>query len=167
MDSSLARADLVRPWRAATLVASAIAALELVALLVVGAALVAEPVARSTGAERAASAPGPPPARPAPPAAEPRLTRGETSVAILNGNGRAGAAGEVSAQLVTRGYDVAFVGNAVRDDYARTLVMYRRGHRPEAVRLARDVRARVVAPLDGVGTGAFSSAHVVLILGAS
>ena len=167
MDSSLASTDLVRPWRTATLIASAIAAVELVALLVVGVALLAEPVAKDVTARAVVRAPAEPRPAALPPAGEPRLTRQETSVAVLNGNGRAGAAAEASARIVARGYAVVSVGNAARSDYDRTLVMYRRGYRPEAARFARDVGSRVVAPLDGVGTGAFSGAHVVVILGAS
>src|SRR5205807_9771660 len=74
------------------------------------------------------------PPRPAPAVA--RLSRTQTGILVLNGNGRAGAAGAQSARARALGYRIAGVGNAARHDYARTIVMYRPGYRPEALRLA-------------------------------
>ena len=47
----------------------------------------------------------------------------------------------------------------------RTLVMFRPGFEAEGRRLARDLRVRVVRPLDGMRTSQLLEAHLVLILG--
>src|SRR5687768_5744352 len=64
-------------------------------------------------------------------AGAPKLTRGETSVIVLNGNGRAGAAATAAERVRGIGYTIGTVGNAPRADFTRTLVMYRPGHEAE------------------------------------
>lgn len=159
----------LRPWRTAALVASTLAVAELVVLVGLAVAFLGKPVAErmEARAQERAFAPAPKPkAKPtkATPSA-PALPRGETSVIILNGNGRAGAASEAGARVHGLGYLIANVGNAPRSDYARTLVMYRPGTRAEAQRLAKDVGGTVVAPLDGMKPAELMGAHVALILG--
>jgi hypothetical protein len=86
-------------------------------------------------------------------------------VIVLNGNGRAGAAAD-SADAVRRfGYTIGTVGNAPRSDFTRTLVMYRRGYQPEAMRLAKDLKLKIVGPLDGLRPADMLGAHVALIVG--
>jgi hypothetical protein len=142
---------LVRPWRTATIVACTVAAFELVLILILGVALLGKPLSermrdtaqqRSLGIETQVKAPkiG---------SSKPQLARSETSVIILNGNGVSGAAHSVASQVEARGYSIGDVGNANRTDYTRSVVMYRPGHRGEALRLARDLRIRIVGPLDG------------------
>ena len=80
----------------------------------------------------------------------PKLTRAETGVFVLNGNGRSGAAASEAAKLSNLGYHVPGTGNAKRQDYATTVVMYRPGFQAEALRLARDLHVKVVGPLDGL-----------------
>jgi hypothetical protein len=171
---------LVQPWRRATVVACAVAAVELVALLTIAAVLLGGPMldwAKGTAGVRSAS--GAPakkharhertasPATRKPAAAErPRLARTETSVLVLNGNGIAGAAADEAQAVRRRGYVVASVGNAPRNDYRRTVVMYRPGYGPEAARLARDVHARIVSPLDGLRLRQLLGAHVAVVIGA-
>ena len=159
--------DLVHPWRTRAIVAAAVAAVELVVLLVAGAVLVAKPLARHLQEEATAKALGPAPpkhhAKPAPD--QPRLTRGETSVLVLNGNGQAGAAAAEGARVRALGYALSGVGNAPRTGYGRSVVMYRPGFRPEAVRLARDARVAIVTPLDGMRASQLMGAHLALILG--
>ena len=58
------------------------------------------------------------------------------------------------------------VGNAPQATYGRSVVMYRPGFRPEAVRLARDTRILIVTPLDGLRRSQLQGAHVAVILGA-
>jgi LytR cell envelope-related transcriptional attenuator len=155
------------PWRTATLVASAVAALELVALVILGVVLLAKPVSEHVrhAAEAKVMAPAKPKPRPVAQVGAPKLTRAETSVIVLNGNGRAGAAAD-SADAVRRfGYTIGTVGNAPRSDFTRTLVMYRRGYRPEAIRLAKDLNLKIVGPLDGLRPADMLGAHVALIVG--
>ena len=155
------------PWRTATLVASAVAALELVVLIVLGVALLAKPVSDHVrkAAEAQVFAPVKPKPKAAPAVGRPTLTRAETSVIVLNGNGRAGAAAE-SADAVRRfGYTIGTVGNAPRSDITRTLVMFRKGYRPEAARLAADLNLKIVGPLDGLKPADMLGAHVALVVG--
>lgn len=155
------------PWRTATLVASAVAAAELVILVVLGVALLAEPVSQHV--RRAAEAKVYEPVRPKPraavPASKPKLSRAETSVIVLNGSGRTGAAAQNAARVRSLGYTIGTVGNAPRTDFTRTIVMFRPGYRPEAARLAADLKLKLVGPLDGLRGPDLLGAHVALIVG--
>ena len=158
------------PWRTATLVACAIAAVELVLLLLLAVSLLAEPVARhvTQTAEAKAFAPVAPKRKATAKgaAAEPRLSRAQVSVIVLNGNGRTGAAASTAEQTRALGYTIGNVGNAPRSDYTRSLVMYRKGYAPEAQRLARDLKLKIVAPLDGLKPAELLGAHVAVVIGA-
>lgn len=178
MDHSAPSFELVRPWRTATLVATTIAGLELVLLIVFGIIL----LGRSLGphvqaaAERqalrtppkvshAAPASVAKPVHRAPAVAE--LTRAKTQVIVLNGNGIQGAAAQAAALVKARGYAVKEVGNARRAGYGRTIVMYRPGFQREAVRFGKDLNIRAVTPLDGIKVAQLHRAHLVMVLGAS
>jgi hypothetical protein len=155
------------PWRTATLVASALAALELVVLVVLGVMLLAEPVSQQVRQAAQAKALAPIKAKPrtVAPVGKPKLSRAKTSVIVLNGNGRTGAAAS-SAEAVRRfGYTIGTVGNAPRTDFTRTVVMFRKGYRPEGVRLAKDLNVKIVGPLDGLQPKDLLGAHVALVVG--
>lgn len=170
MDHPVSAPDaLIRPWRTATLVASAVAAVELVILVVVGVALLAKPVANEV--RHAAEAKVFAPIKPAPKpkvatVGAPKLTRAETSVLVLNGTGRTGAAASQAGRLGSKGYTVGGVGNAPKTGYTRSLVMYRKGFAAEAARLAKDAGIKIVGPLDGLRAKDLMGAHVVLVVGA-
>jgi hypothetical protein len=155
------------PWRTATLVASAVAALELVVLVVLGVTLLADPVSQHVrhAAEAKVFAPVKPKPRAVTPVGKPKLARGQTSVIVLNGNGRAGAAAASAAAVRRFGYTIGTVGNAPRTDFTRTLVMFRKGYRAEGVRLAKDLNLKIVGPLDGLRPKDMLGAHVALIVG--
>jgi hypothetical protein len=161
--------DLAHPWRTRAIVAAAIAAVELVVLLVAAVVVLAKPLTRHLRHEATARVLGPAPAKhrakPAP--EQPTLTRGETAVLVLNGNGEQGAAATEAVKVRGLGYTVSGVGNAPRAGYARSVVMYRHGFRPEAVRLARDARIAIVTPLDGMRASQLMGAHLALVLGAA
>jgi hypothetical protein len=172
--------ELVRPWRTATLVATAIAGVELVLLVVVGIVLLGKSLAPHVHAAAAHHALASAPAvasHPAPAttpkrshptrAAAAALSRGHTQVIVLNGNGVQGAAAQTAALVKARGYAVKQVGNAPRTGYARTMIMYRPGFRSEAVRFGRDMGTGAVSPLDGMTTAQLHGAHLVLIIGTS
>jgi hypothetical protein len=76
-----------------------------------------------------------------------------------------GAAHETASQVEARGYSIGDVGNANRTDYTRSVVMYRPGYRGEAMRLARDLRIRIVGPLDGMNVRQLMGAHVAVVVG--
>lgn len=179
MEASLSHHELVRPWRRATLVASLIAGVELVLLLVCGALLVARPIThalRHHAQQAAATSHKAATATPATrvqqavkhAAATPKLpARSHTKVLVLNGNGRNGAAHTAAMQLQALGYRIAGATNAKRQDYATTLVMYAPGYRPEALRLAHDLHVNVVGPLDGLSPKALDGGQLAVVLGAS
>lgn len=98
-------------------------------------------------------------------AGKPRLSRSQTSVLILNGNGVDGAAGTAAGVLHNFRYQVRSVGNAPRMDYPESLVMFRPGMRAEAMRFAHDVGIKLVGPLDGLRVGAVHGAKLVYVLG--
>ena len=165
MDHPISSLD-VRPWRTATLVASTVATLELVLLVAAGVALLGEPVADRVraAADKEAAAPKLRKHTRVAPAAR-RLTRAETSVLVLNGNGETGAAAAAASRVHGIGYIVGGVGNAPRSDHTRSVVMYRPGRRAEAQRLARDLGIPLVAPLDGLRLDQLMGAHVALVVG--
>jgi hypothetical protein len=159
---------LIRPWRTATLVASAVAAVELVIILVAGVVLVGKPLTekmRDTARDRTLGGPvATPTKKPKIGSSVPRLKRVDISVLVLNGNGVPGAAHEAAARVRERGYSIGEVGNAKRTDYMRSVVMYRPGYRGEALRLARDLRIKIVGPLDGLTVRDLLGAHVAVVV---
>jgi len=166
--------EAIRPWRRATITVSLIAALELVLLIVAGAVILAPPLERALRrhAVKAAQEPQPKRAAPAPivhrapPAPKPSHPRRGTSVLVLNGNGRNGAAHDEAAKLENLGYRIAGAADARRHDYATTVVMYKSGFRAEGLRLARDLHVGAVGPLDGIGVHALEGGQLAVIIGA-
>lgn len=172
MDAPLSADAIIRPWRTATLVASLVAAVELVLLVGAGVLLVAKPLAHAVKRHAEAQALAPVKKERAvvhaiARATAPKLTRGETAVWVFNGNGRAGAASAAAARLSGVGYRVRGKGNASRQDYATTVVMYRKGFQGEGERLAHDLHVHVVGPLDGLKPSALHGAQLAVVLGAA
>jgi hypothetical protein len=165
------------PWRTATLVVGAVAAIELVALALIGGTriahlfqpLVHSPVASANAAAQPAhrtAAHVKPLKLPAVPTHR-LLPRSRVSVLVLNGNGTQGAAATEAARIQSRGYPLPAAKNAVRHDYARSMVLFRPGYAVEARRLARDAGIRLVSPVDGVGKAQLRGSPLVVILGGS
>jgi LytR cell envelope-related transcriptional attenuator len=176
VDHTAPSTELVRPWRTATLVATAIAAIELALLIVCGIVLLGRSLAPHVhaAAERRALAPKravaklPAAAKPARPVrVVARLPRAKTKVVVLNGNGVQGAAAEAASLVQARGYRIKQVGNAPHTGYPKTIVMYRPGFAGEAKRFARDLNLGLVEPLDGMKPRQLHGAQVLIILGAS
>jgi hypothetical protein len=151
------------PWRTIAVVVAGIAALELLGLVAVGVALVAKPVMHRARTDASATTPAA--QKPAKSAVRPLMPRGSISVTILNGNGIAGAAASEASRVRARGYLIGEVGNAPRDGYGRSVVMYRPGRRGEALRLARDLRIRLVTPLDGLRPRDLLGAQLAVVVG--
>ena len=152
-------------WRKATITVTAVAAFEFVLLAGAAVALLGNPLAHHLTPGTAAAAAPRPRATARPTASQARLSRRETAVIVLNGNGRSGAAGAAAARVRRHGYPVTSVGNASRSNYTRTLVMYRGGFAGEGARLARDLHVRVLTSLDGMRPRQLMGAHLVLIVG--
>jgi LytR cell envelope-related transcriptional attenuator len=177
VDSPAPQIELVRPWRTATLVASGVAAVELIALVILGVVLLGRSLAPHVHAAAAqaaretkhAAAPAKHKADPKTAHAARILPRSKTGVLVLNGNGINGAAAEASAIVRGRGYRVAGTKNAPRTGYPTWRLMTAPGYAAEAIRFARDIdlpRTRV-GPLDGMTPRQLHGAKLVLILGAS
>jgi hypothetical protein len=163
--------ELASPWRARAFVAAAIAAVELVVILVIAVVLVARPLSHRMQKAAAAKKPARATAakrtkRPKPPQ-HAMLSRGETSILVLNGSGQTGAAGAEADQIRNLGYLIADVGNASHVGYTRTLLMYRPGYAAEAKRLARDAHIGLVSPLDGMRPAQLKGAHIAIVVGSS
>jgi hypothetical protein len=166
--------SFAHPWRKATVIVGAIAAVELVLLVAAGIALLGRHLAHGTAASvpaaHHAAAAKPKRARPAParpePIGKPTLARSATSVVVLNGNGRSGAAATEASVVSARGYRIGRVGNAPTSGLARTVVMYRPGYRPEAARLAHDIGVTLFAPLDGLTPASLGHAQLAVLVGA-
>jgi hypothetical protein len=154
------------PWRAATLVVGALAALELVALIALGAIRLApshhaaaatkkqQPVHHAVSAPRVKAPP-----------AVPLRPRARVKVLVLNGNGVSGAASAEAQHLEVAGYRIGGATNAQRHDYAQSMVMFVPGWQKEARRLAHDAGVRMVAPLDGLPPRQLKGSTIVLLLG--
>jgi hypothetical protein len=158
-------APLAQPWRTRAIVAAAIAALELVVVLVLALALVGPGLSAKVEKRAAEAARAPAAKKVKKKARKPILARPDTSVVVLNGNGRTGAAAGMAEVVRARGYLIGNVGNASRTDYRRNVVMYRKGYEREGRRLARDLSIRVVGPLDGLKPRDLMGAQVALVVG--
>jgi LCP family protein required for cell wall assembly len=89
------------------------------------------------------------------------------SVAVLNATSRPGAANRVARQLRVDGVHVAAVANIAPSRPAGLWILYARGERSQAVRLARllATRAPKLAPIDsGAKAAAGSAARVVAVV---
>ena len=166
------------PWRTATLVASAIAAAELVGLIAIGGFVLAHPfrhhanpsaaaatvVHQSTPVVHRVVAPIPKKDRVGPIASHPLRPRAEVRVLVLNANGIQGAAHAEAARLHELGYTIGGAANAPAHHYARSMVMFVPGYLKEARRLAYEIGIRLVAPVDGLSSSALSASRLVVLL---
>jgi LytR cell envelope-related transcriptional attenuator len=156
--------EAVRPWRTAALVASALAAAELVLLLVGGVVAFGLPVAHV----RARTGAAPPHQRaksPPPPPRPPMLARAQVPVLVLNANGLAGAAADAADDVRVLSYPVSGVGNADDQTRPRSVVMYAPSFDREARRLANEIHVAIVSPLDGIRPRALTGAKLLLLVG--
>ena len=151
------------PWRTIAVVASGVAALELLVLAIVGIAVLAKPMAKRA-AVRQANASAPVTKNAAAPK-RPILSRGAVSVTVLNGNGVSGAAAAEASRVRARGYKIGVVGNAPRGGYGRTIVMYRAGLNREGSRLAHDLGIGIASPLDGLRRRDLHGAKLAVVVG--
>jgi hypothetical protein len=168
-----------QPWRAAAIVAAAVAAIELFILVLIGIAfstkffadevdsaaaraVLGATTSQQPAAEQTASASD---KKATQPATKPLVPRREIAVIVLTGNGIAGAAATMADRVRARGYLISGSANAPRSDFTRSLIMFRPGFEGEARRLGADMGIRRVAPLDGVSKRDLQGAHLALIIG--
>lgn len=170
MDHSLAPVFQLgeRDWRKLAIIVGAVAAVEAIALLVVAIILIVPSMSHhlKSAAERDATVPKGA-TGPHTPAGRAKLSPANTPVMVLNGNGQSGAAAAGAKNVRRLGYKLSVIGNAQRMDYPVSLVMYRPGLRPEALKFAKRIGVRTVGPLDGIRVGKLGRAKLVYIVGAS
>ena len=157
-------------WRRLSFTLGAIAVLEAIVILVAGIVLVAKPFAhhlRNAALHQSTPSLDKTKTGPDSLAGKPKLAPSQTVVMVLNGNGQSGAAAATAGQLRHFGYKIGSVGNARRADYPKSVIMYKRGYRPEAIRLAHAMRVKVVGPLDGIRPKAMGRADVAYVVGTS
>ena len=167
MDSSFATPYAASRWRTATIVAASLAALEFAALLAIGVTVLGKSVAHRVQEKAYAQVSG------AARAHDASADRRSSASALEDGGARAqrrwdlrscrsdGRDCFVHAATSSR----ASATQVTPDSSTRTLVMYRDGYRAEGVRLARDARAHLVSPLDGMPQRALLGAQVVIVVG--
>lgn len=171
------------PWRTATLIASAVAAAELVGLFVIGAFVLAHPfhhaakttttastvaattVVHHTATVRRNVVPVPAKDRVTPITSQAIRPRARVRVLVLNANGVQGAAHAEAAHLQGLGYVIGGAANAPSHHYAQSMVMFVPGYLKEARRLARDTGIKMVAPVDGLTSSTLSASRLVVLLG--
>jgi LytR cell envelope-related transcriptional attenuator len=152
-------------WRKLTIVLGAIAAVEALVILVVAVVLIVPRVSNHLAKADSVVPPGA--TGPHTPAGRAKLSPAQTPVMVLNGNGQSGAAAASATKVRRLGYKLGLVGNAQRQDYPVSLVMYRPGLRPEALKFAKNMQIRTVGPLDGIKASKLGRAKLVYIVGAS
>jgi hypothetical protein len=150
------------PWRTIAVVATGVAALELLVLTIVGIAVLAKPMAKRAAVREAQAAPA---TKKSAAPTRPILPRGAVSVTVLNGNGVSGAAAAEASRVRARGYKIGVVGNAPRGGYGQTIVMYRAGLNREASRLAHELGVGIASPLDGLRPRDLHGAKLAVVVG--
>ncbi|MGY2064889.1 LCP family protein [Blastococcus sp. SYSU DS0619] len=100
-------------------------------------------------------------AAPEPAVAPETVDPSEVSVAVFNGSGTSGLAGQAQTDLEADGFQVVSTGNADSSDYAQTVVRHAAGDEALAATLAAAVPGAVIEVADDATPGA-----VQLVLGA-
>lgn len=99
-------------------------------------------------------------APPATTAAAPLPSRAELGVAVLNGTGVAGLAGQTAAKAESLGYRGVVAGDAPATTAATTVYFAGEDNRGAAERLGRDLEFETVAPLVAGGPIATAASQV-------
>jgi apolipoprotein N-acyltransferase len=166
----------LQPWRAAAMIATAIAAIELFLLLLIGFVVGGKAFGDKTEAATVAAIKRQVPqaavtsSKDGKSAAQGKhkeaalLPRGRTSVVVLNGNGIPGAASTTADQARNLHYVITATGNAP-STFSRSVVMFRPGYKPAAQRLAKDMSIKQVTPLDGITKGDLQGAQLAVVIG--
>src|SRR4029453_17741576 len=136
----------LQPWRAAAMIATAVAVIELFLLLLIGFVVGAKAFGDKTEAATVAAIKRQVPqaatasSQDGKPAAQGKskehalLPRGRTSVVVLNGNGIPGAAATTADTAHNLHYVITATANAP-STFSRSVVMFRPGYKPAAQRL--------------------------------
>ncbi len=112
-----------------------------------------QPAGTDTGTATGGETPDAPPAR------------DTVNVAVLNGSGVNGKAGETATTLKGLGYTTVQTGNAATR--SGDVVYYRADAKPAADQVAADLRIAEVSPIEGaaIASSAPAAAQVIIVLG--
>jgi hypothetical protein len=93
-----------------------------------------------------------------------RIKPGEIEVAVLNGTAVPGLAAEFGDKVEGKGFKLGAVTNS-RSAYTNSVVMFRRGHAPEARKVAKQMRIGKLQLMSGEIESASAGADVAVIVG--
>jgi hypothetical protein len=89
---------------------------------------------------------------------------GEIEVAVLNGTAVPGLAASYSDKVGHKGFQTGTVTNS-SSSYAESVVMFKRGHKPEAKTVARQLGIEKLQLMNGEIEGVSAGANVAVIVG--
>ncbi|GFP21857.1 hypothetical protein HKBW3S06_01083, partial [Candidatus Hakubella thermalkaliphila] len=79
---------------------------------------------------------------------EPVVDKSKARIDVLNGNGIAGSAREIADLLKRNGFNISYIGDADRYDYAQTVIRYRSGNKDVAQLVADEIKPKYSAILE-------------------
>jgi hypothetical protein len=88
----------------------------------------------------------------------------DIEVAVLNGTAEPGLANRTGDEIEDDGFQLGAVTNS-NSSFARSVVMYREGFRPEARRVGRDLRIRQLQTMAEDIAALAAGAHVAVVVG--
>jgi hypothetical protein len=89
---------------------------------------------------------------------------GDIEVAVLNGTAVPNLAGRFGNKIKQDGYKLGNIDNS-RSSFSESVVMFRRGHRPEAKRVGRDINIKKTALMNNEIRTAAKGAPVAVVVG--
>jgi hypothetical protein len=93
-----------------------------------------------------------------------RVQPGEIEVAVLNGTAVAGLAATYGDKVEGKGFELGAVSNT-SSSFADSVVMFQRGHKPEAQKVAKQLGIDKLAPMNGEVQSVVSGADVAVVVG--
>jgi hypothetical protein len=93
-----------------------------------------------------------------------RIQPGEVEVAVLNGTAVAGLAATYGDRVEGKGFELGAVSNT-SSSFADSVVMFQRGHKPEAQKVAKQLGIDKLAPMNGEVQSVASGADVAVVVG--
>jgi hypothetical protein len=93
-----------------------------------------------------------------------KLAPGEIEVTVLNGTAVPNLAADFGHRIEAKGFKLGALGNTSQP-VEQSVVMYKPGHKPEAKRVARQLKISRLAAMDSEVTSASAGAKVAVVIG--
>jgi hypothetical protein len=93
-----------------------------------------------------------------------RIQPGEIEVTVLNGTATAGLAATYGNKVEKKGFDLGAVSNTDQP-VEKSVVMYKPGHKPEAKRVAKELRITHLTAMNSEVESASGGAKVAVVIG--